>query len=242
MEIAREMANNMAQDMAKGMAQGMAQDLAQGMAQGMAQDLAQDMAHGMAQNMAQDMAKNMAEDMAQDMAKELAQDLAQDMAVGMAKDMANELVETAAAKKEEVAKELPEETPAKPSSLLFTEVQWQRPIIQYIEEPSLSALRVRAEKEEELGALEQYWKERLAAQEEEHVARQRLTDTQVAAAAARVADLFRPAAGGLPCRESSGEVEQCYSSHPAQPLLCREKVLHFSQCVVDARIGSLQAM
>ena len=39
--------------------------------------------------------------------------------------------------------------------------------------------RVRAEKEEELGALEQYWKERLAAQEEEHVLRQRLTDTQV---------------------------------------------------------------
>ena len=39
--------------------------------------------------------------------------------------------------------------------------------------------RVRAEKEEELGALEQYWKERLGAQEEEHVLRQRLTDTQV---------------------------------------------------------------
>jgi len=121
-------------------------------------------------------------------------------------------------------------------------VQWQRPIIQYIEEPSLSALRVRAEKEEELGALEQYWKERLGAQEEEHVLRQRLTDTQVAAAAAKVAELFRPAAGGLPCRESSGEVEQCYSSHPSQPLLCREKVLHFSQCVVDARIGTLKAM
>merc|ERR1719397_1510225 len=39
---------------------------------------------------------------------------------------------------------------------------WQRPIIQYIEEPSLSALRVRTEKEEELLALENYWKERLA--------------------------------------------------------------------------------
>merc|ERR1711951_333029 len=34
---------------------------------------------------------------------------------------------------------------------------WQRPIIQYIEEPSLSALRVRTEKEEELLALENYW-------------------------------------------------------------------------------------
>merc|ERR1712004_718338 len=42
---------------------------------------------------------------------------------------------------------------------------WQRPIIQYIEEPSLSALRVRTEKEEELLTLENYWKERLATQE-----------------------------------------------------------------------------
>jgi len=42
---------------------------------------------------------------------------------------------------------------------------WQRPIIQYIEEPSLSALRVRAEKEEELKRLEDYWKDRLQKQE-----------------------------------------------------------------------------
>ena len=42
---------------------------------------------------------------------------------------------------------------------------WQRPIIQYIEEPSLSALRVRAEKEEELKKLEEYWKDRLQKQE-----------------------------------------------------------------------------
>merc|ERR1740128_1373688 len=38
---------------------------------------------------------------------------------------------------------------------------WQRPIIQYIEEPSLSALKVKQEKEEEMKKLEDYWKSRL---------------------------------------------------------------------------------
>ena len=42
---------------------------------------------------------------------------------------------------------------------------WQRPIIQYIEEPSISALRVKAEKEEEMKNLDDYWKERLQKQE-----------------------------------------------------------------------------
>ena len=42
---------------------------------------------------------------------------------------------------------------------------WQRPIIQYIEEPSISALRVKAEKEEEMKTLDDYWKDRLQKQE-----------------------------------------------------------------------------
>ena len=42
---------------------------------------------------------------------------------------------------------------------------WQRPIIQYIEEPSISALRVKAEKEEEMKTLDDYWKEKLQKQE-----------------------------------------------------------------------------
>merc|ERR1712038_1427756 len=41
------------------------------------------------------------------------------------------------------------------------ELKLQRPIIQYIEEPSLSSLRVRAEKEQELAEQERYWKQRL---------------------------------------------------------------------------------
>jgi len=120
---------------------------------------------------------------------------------------------------------------------------WQRPIIQYIEEPSLSALRVRTEKEEELLALENYWKERLAAQEAETVHRQKLTEQEVAAAAKKVEELFRPAqqAGTKPCKDLSSEVQSCYSSNPSQPLLCRDKVAEFSQCVVDWRNQALKA-
>jgi len=120
---------------------------------------------------------------------------------------------------------------------------WQRPIIQYIEEPSLSALRVRTEKEEELLALENYWKERLAAQEAETVHRQKLTEQEVAAAAKKVEELFRPAQqeGTKPCKELSSEVQSCYSSNPSQPLLCRDKVAEFSQCVVDWRSQALKA-
>ena len=40
-------------------------------------------------------------------------------------------------------------------------------------------VRVRTEKEEELLALENYWKERLAAQEAETVHRQKLTEQEV---------------------------------------------------------------
>jgi len=114
---------------------------------------------------------------------------------------------------------------------------WQRPIIQYIEEPSLSALRVRTEKEEELRDLELYWRERLAGQEQEHVHREQLTQKQVVSAAELVTGLFLPAApqGKDICREASEAVKSCYTSNPQQSLLCREKVLHFSQCVTTAR-------
>jgi len=121
---------------------------------------------------------------------------------------------------------------------------WQRPIIQYIEEPSLSALRVRTEKEEELLALENYWKERLAAQEAETVHRQKLTEQEVAAAAKKVEELFRPAQqeGATPSKDLSADVQSCYSSNPSQPLLCRDKVAQFSQCVVDWRSQALKAV
>ena len=56
-------------------------------------------------------------------------------------------------------------SPAPPIEPVIQQQVWQRPIIQYIEEPSISALRVKAEKEEEMKTQDDYWRERLQKQE-----------------------------------------------------------------------------
>merc|ERR1712066_1125256 len=112
---------------------------------------------------------------------------------------------------------------------------WQRPIIQYIEEPSISALRVRAEKEEEMKTLEDYWKERLQKQEESFITTVKLTEEEVLRNAKYVQTLFKPAARGQFCRESQAAVESCYKSHPNRTLDCRDKVLEFTACVAGAK-------
>ena len=55
--------------------------------------------------------------------------------------------------------------PAPQSEPVIQQQVWQRPIIQYIEEPSISALRVKAEKEEEMKTQDDYWRDRLQKQE-----------------------------------------------------------------------------
>jgi len=113
---------------------------------------------------------------------------------------------------------------------------WQRPIIQYIEEPSLSALRVRAEKEEELKRLEEYWKDRLQKQEENHIANAKLTEEEILKSAKHVETLFTPASSREICRDSRLAVQSCYSENPSKPLLCRDIVKEFSSCVSKARL------
>jgi len=113
---------------------------------------------------------------------------------------------------------------------------WQRPIIQYIEEPSLSALRVRAEKEEELKRLEEYWKDRLQKQEENHIANAKLTEEEILKSAKHVETLFTPASSREICRDSRLAVQSCYSENPSKPLLCRDKIKEFSSCVSKARL------
>jgi len=116
---------------------------------------------------------------------------------------------------------------------------WQRPIIQYIEEPSLSALRVRAEKEEEIKKLEDYWKNRLQKQEESYIANSKLTEQEILKSVKHVESLFTPASNRDVCRESRIAVQSCYSENPTKPLLCRDKVLEFSNCVSKSRLELL---
>merc|ERR1712066_53039 len=106
-------------------------------------------------------------------------------------------------------------TPAPPAATETAQPQvWQRPIIQYIEEPSISALRVKAEKEEEMKNLDDYWKERLQKQEETFIANSKLTEEEILKNAKYVETLFKPAASGQFCRDSQSAVESFTSPTP----------------------------
>jgi len=118
---------------------------------------------------------------------------------------------------------------------------WQRPIIQYIEEPSISALRVKAEKEEEMKTLEDYWKDRLQKQEESFMANAKLTEEEIIKSAKHVGTLFKPNVNKEICRESQLAVQSCYEANPSKPLICRDKVLEFTNCVAAARLEMLSS-
>jgi len=114
---------------------------------------------------------------------------------------------------------------------------WQRPIIQYIEEPSLSALKVKQDKEAELKALEDYWKDRLQKQQEEHTAMQGLTEQEFNKSLKKVETLFATAGTGAVCRDENEALISCYSEHSKQSLRCGGRVDQFVNCVASARMG-----
>lgn len=127
--------------------------------------------------------------------------------------------------------------PAPQSEPVIQQQVWQRPIIQYIEEPSISALRVKAEKEEEMKTQDDYWRDRLQKQEESFIANGKLTEGEIIKNAKYVETLFKPAVNKEICRESQQSVLSCYQSNPGKPLLCRDQVLAFTKCVSEVRSG-----
>lgn len=118
---------------------------------------------------------------------------------------------------------------------------WQRPIIQYIEEPSLSALKVKQEKEIEMKKLEEYWQARLKKQQEEHVAMAKLSEEEFSKNVKKVDSLFASTGARGICREESEAVKVCYKNNAGQTLRCRDAVKTFASCVADARKGISQS-
>eukprot|EP00088_Acartia_fossae_P012014 TRINITY_DN16146_c0_g1_i1.p1 TRINITY_DN16146_c0_g1~~TRINITY_DN16146_c0_g1_i1.p1 ORF type:complete len:225 (-),score=77.93 TRINITY_DN16146_c0_g1_i1:502-1176(-) len=114
---------------------------------------------------------------------------------------------------------------------------WQRPIIQYIEEPSLSALKVKQEKEEEMKNLEDYWSNRLKKQQDEHAAMNKLNEEEFSKGMNKVQTLFATAGTGAVCRDESEAVRSCYSVNAGKSLSCRNSVNTFVKCVSTARLG-----
>jgi len=113
---------------------------------------------------------------------------------------------------------------------------WQRPIIQYIEEPSLSALKVKQEKEEEMKKLEDYWKLRLRQQQDDHIESAKLREDEFTKNASLVTSLFVPANRKPVCKSETDVVKECYISNVGQTLRCRDAVTNFYNCVSDSRL------
>merc|ERR1711976_333874 len=118
---------------------------------------------------------------------------------------------------------------------------WQRPIIQYVEEPSLSALKIRDEKEEELKKLEKYYQQRLHDMQDEHTRMAIMSGDNFNAAVKEVDSMFMKSRNPPICQGAREAVMDCYMSNKEKPLLCGEHVKSFAKCVEAARLKSLGA-
>jgi len=137
--------------------------------------------------------------------------------------------------------ELPSNSPPLPPSptpVAPTTVQ-PKPVIQYVEkEPSLSSLRIKAEKEKELAEAESYWRKRFAKQEREHAALTHLEVSAMNGTAEKLSKAFAVEKRPPVCQEARATVVDCYKQNSQKPLLCSETVKKFSQCVRSSRMAS----
>jgi len=133
--------------------------------------------------------------------------------------------------------ELPSNS-APPPPVAPTTVQ-PKPVIQYVEkEPSLSSLRIKAEKEKELAEAESYWRKRFAKQEREHAALTHLEVSAMNGTAEKLSKAFAVEKRPPVCQEARATVVDCYKQNSQKPLLCSETVKKFSQCVRSSRMAS----
>lgn len=137
--------------------------------------------------------------------------------------------------------ELPSNSPPLPPSptpVAPNTVQ-PKPVIQYVEkEPSLSSLRIKAEKEKELAEAESYWRKRFAKQEREHAALTHLEVSAMNGTAEKLSKAFAVEKRPPVCQEARATVVDCYKQNSQKPLLCSETVKKFSQCVRSSRMAS----
>merc|ERR1711976_842063 len=138
-------------------------------------------------------------------------------------------------------KEEPVEGPAPqaPQQQPQAPVSNQKPIIQYVEkEPSLSSLRVKAEKEKELSEAETYWRKRFVQQEQEHTALSHLQTNALAISSEKLSKMFATERCPPICQDEREAVLQCYKNNPNKSLMRSDGDKNFSKCVHSARMPS----
>ena len=120
------------------------------------------------------------------------------------------------------------------------EIRVQRPIIHYVEEPSLSSLRIRAEKEKELNDLDSHWRKRLNEIEQEKATLSNLQAASIAMSVKELEDVLNYKPLAPICSEQRNMITKCLKDNPGKPLNCGNYVKEFSSCVNSARMSFLE--
>jgi len=106
-------------------------------------------------------------------------------------------------------------------------------------EQSLSALKVRAQKEEELRQVEEYWHNRVKDLRQHTLTASDLSEESFRSTVEAVDKMFLRSRARPICQESRHAVLECYKNNKTQSLLCSEEVRSFANCVESARLGSI---
>eukprot|EP00096_Caligus_rogercresseyi_P010448 TRINITY_DN3811_c0_g1_i1.p1 TRINITY_DN3811_c0_g1~~TRINITY_DN3811_c0_g1_i1.p1 ORF type:complete len:211 (-),score=80.38 TRINITY_DN3811_c0_g1_i1:582-1214(-) len=112
------------------------------------------------------------------------------------------------------------------------------PLVQYVQEPSLSAMKVKEAKEEELRELEVYYQKRLSDLRDEHDRIANISEDQFKASLDKVQSLFKVPLKGPICPQERQRVLECYEKYADKPLLCSQSVADFRNAVRASRLSS----
>merc|ERR1712062_71268 len=123
---------------------------------------------------------------------------------------------------------------------IVQELRAQRPIIHYVEEPSLSSLRIRAEKEKELNDLDSHWRKRMQEVEQEKTTLSNLQAASIVMSVKELEDVLNYKPIAPICSEQRNMVTKCLQENSGQPLNCGTYVKEFSNCANSARLSFLE--
>lgn len=112
----------------------------------------------------------------------------------------------------------------------------------YYGEPTITALEVRRQKEQELRNNDLYWAKRLSQLEQTLHKTNNILEKEYNAAIDDVRSRFQNASPQHqlpPCKDFKEKLIACYKQHPTETLMCSQHVVDFMQCVDRHRIKIL---
>ncbi|XP_063704864.1 uncharacterized protein LOC134834209 [Culicoides brevitarsis] len=144
-----------------------------------------------------------------------------------------------------------QETSRKPEVVVPHVVPTTRPVAAgsapaffHYAEPSLTSMQVRKEKEAELKANDDYWKQTLAKREAQFKQNDAAMEKEYNDTIDNVKKLFENAPATYqpaPCQEFRAKLIACYKQHSKESLQCAQEVKDFTTCVDKNRVQLLDS-